>query len=123
MLVSVSRMVNLASVELSGELMQETHQISYWNELDTNLYLVLISIKGVLNFFYQLKTQDTNQYQMKICFKILPVLSSIFLISGSSFTLISHNFLILDNLRNVYLILVLISQLNDNQNLKPIYQI
>ena len=52
MLVVVSGMVILASVELSGELMQEIHQIWHWNELETNLYFVLITIKGILNFFF-----------------------------------------------------------------------
>ena len=51
MLVLVSRMVNLGSVELIGELMQDIYQILSWNELEINLYLVLISIKGVVNFF------------------------------------------------------------------------
>ena len=36
MLVPVSGMVILASFELSGELMQEIHQILHWNELETN---------------------------------------------------------------------------------------
>ena len=51
MLVPVSRMVDLGSVELIGELMQEIHQIWYWNDLEINVYLVLTSIKGVFNFF------------------------------------------------------------------------
>ena len=42
MLVPVSGMVILASVELSGELMQDIHQIWHWNELETNLDLLLI---------------------------------------------------------------------------------
>ena len=39
MLVPVSGMVILTSVELSGELMQEIHQILHWNELETILDL------------------------------------------------------------------------------------
>ena len=50
MLLPVSRMVILASVELSGELMQEIHQIWHWNELKVILYFVLITIKGIFNF-------------------------------------------------------------------------
>ena len=50
MLIPVSGMVILASVELSGELMQEIHQILHWNELEINLYFVLITIKSILNF-------------------------------------------------------------------------
>ena len=42
MLVLVSGMVILTSVELSGELMQEIHQILHWNELETILDLLLI---------------------------------------------------------------------------------
>ena len=52
MLVPVSQMVILASVELSGELMQEIQQIWHWNELETNLYFVLITIKGIFNFSF-----------------------------------------------------------------------
>ena len=52
MLVAVSRMVIVASVELSGELMQEIHQIWHWNELETNPYFVLITVKGTLNFSF-----------------------------------------------------------------------
>ena len=37
-----------------------------------------ISIKGIFNFFSQLKTQGTNQHQIKICFKLLPVPSMAF---------------------------------------------
>ena len=44
MLVPVSAMVIMASVKLSGELMQEIHQIWHWNELVTNLDLLLIWI-------------------------------------------------------------------------------
>ena len=47
MLVPVSGMVVLVFVELSGELIQEIHQIYHWNELETNLYFVLITIKGI----------------------------------------------------------------------------
>ena len=43
--------MNLASAELHGEPMQEIHQIWHWNELQTNLNLVLITIKGVFNIF------------------------------------------------------------------------
>ena len=39
-------MVILASVEVSGELMQ------HWNELEAILYFVLITIKGVFNFAF-----------------------------------------------------------------------
>ena len=60
MLVPISRMVNMASVKLSGEPMQEIHKSLHWNELETNFCLVLITIKGVRNFFYQLKTQGTS---------------------------------------------------------------
>ena len=42
MLVPVSGIVNLASVELNGELMREVHQICHWNELETSLDLLLI---------------------------------------------------------------------------------
>ena len=52
MLVPISVMVILASVELSGELMQEIHQIWHWNELETNLYFVLITNKGIFKFFF-----------------------------------------------------------------------
>ena len=52
MLVPVSGMVVLASDELSGELMQKMHQIWHWNELETNLYFVLITIKGILTFSF-----------------------------------------------------------------------
>ena len=54
--VSVSRIVNLTSVELSEELIQEIHQIWYWNELETKLYSMLITIKDVFNFFFYVKT-------------------------------------------------------------------
>ena len=52
MLVPVSLLVILASVKLSGELMQEIHHIWQWNELETNLYFVLITIKGIFNFSF-----------------------------------------------------------------------
>ena len=52
MLVPVSRMVIMASFELSGELMQEICQIWHWNKLETNLYFVLITIKGIFNFSF-----------------------------------------------------------------------
>ena len=39
MLIPVSGMVILASVELGGELMQEIHQIWHWNEFETNILL------------------------------------------------------------------------------------
>ena len=52
MLVLVAQMVILASVELSGELMQEIHQIWHWNELKTNLYFALITVKGIFNFSF-----------------------------------------------------------------------
>ena len=52
MLILVSGMMILASVELSGELVQENHQIWHLNELETNLYFVLITIKGIFNFFF-----------------------------------------------------------------------
>ena len=39
---SVSGMAILASAELSGESTQEIHQILHWNELETNLDLLLI---------------------------------------------------------------------------------
>ena len=52
MLVPVSRMVILAFVELSGELMQNIYQIWHWNELETNFYFVLITIKGIFNFSF-----------------------------------------------------------------------
>ena len=42
MLFPVSGMVILTSDELSGELMQEIHQILQWNELETILDLLLI---------------------------------------------------------------------------------
>ena len=45
-------MVNLVSVELRVELMQEIHQIWYWNELETNLYLMLITIKDVTPYHF-----------------------------------------------------------------------
>ena len=51
MLFPVSGMVIMASVKLSGELMQEIHQIWRWNELETNLDLLLIWIWHILNFF------------------------------------------------------------------------
>ena len=44
MLVPGSGMVIMASVKLSGELMQEIHQIWHWNELETNLDFLLIWI-------------------------------------------------------------------------------
>ena len=44
MQISVLGMVIMASVKLSGELMQEIHQIWHWNELETNLELLLIWI-------------------------------------------------------------------------------
>ena len=52
MLVPVSLMVILASVELRGDLMQEIHTIWHWNEIETNLYFVLITIKGIFNFSF-----------------------------------------------------------------------
>ena len=52
MLVPVSQMVILAFVKLSGELMQEIHQIRCWKELETNLYFVLITIKDIFNFSF-----------------------------------------------------------------------
>ena len=60
MLVPVSRMVILASIELSGELMQEIHQTWHWNELETNLYFVLITIKAIFNFSKE--QTNTNEY-------------------------------------------------------------
>ena len=69
MLVPVSRMMNMASVELSGELMQEIHQIWYWKEFETNLYLVLMTVNGVFNFFYLLKAQGTNEHQVSSSFQ------------------------------------------------------
>ena len=33
--------------ELSGELLEEVHQIWHWNELETYLYFVLVTIKGI----------------------------------------------------------------------------
>ena len=48
----VPRMVNLVSVELDGEPLQQIHQILHWNELETNLYLVSTTIKCIFNFFY-----------------------------------------------------------------------
>ena len=44
MLVPVSGMVIMASFKLSGELMQEIHQIWHWNELEKNLDLFSIWI-------------------------------------------------------------------------------
>ena len=44
MLIPVSGMVIMASVKLSGELMQEIHQIWHWNELETNFDLLFIWI-------------------------------------------------------------------------------
>ena len=41
MLVPVSGMVIMASAKLRGELMQEIQQIWHWNELETNLDLLL----------------------------------------------------------------------------------
>ena len=32
--------------------MQEIHQIWHWNELETNLYFVLITIKAIFNFSF-----------------------------------------------------------------------
>ena len=42
MLVPVSRMVIMVSVKLSGELMQEIHQILHWNELVLKISLLFI---------------------------------------------------------------------------------
>ena len=39
MLFPVSGMVIVASVELSGELMHEIHQIWHWNDLETKSLL------------------------------------------------------------------------------------
>ena len=58
MLVPVSRMMILASVELSGELMQEIHQIWHWNELEANLYFVLIILKAFLTFPFSWKHKE-----------------------------------------------------------------
>ena len=52
MLVPVSGMVILESIEFIGELMQEIHQIWHWNEIETNLNFVLITIKCIFNFFF-----------------------------------------------------------------------
>ena len=48
-LFPASRVVNFASFELSGELMQEDHHIWYWNEFKINLDLAFIKMKYVLN--------------------------------------------------------------------------
>ena len=45
-------MVILVPVELGRELMQEIHQIWHWNEIETSLYFVLITIKGIFNFSF-----------------------------------------------------------------------
>ena len=50
--VPISGMVILASVELNGQLIQEIHQVSHWIELETNLYFVLVTIKGIFNLFF-----------------------------------------------------------------------
>ena len=60
MLRPVSRMVILTSVELNGELMQETNQIWHWNELEAIFYFVLITIKGFFNFSICLKHKEEN---------------------------------------------------------------
>ena len=46
--------------------MQEIHQICYWNELETNFCLVLITIKGVCNFFYWLKHEEQTNIKVKL---------------------------------------------------------
>ena len=48
MLVPVSSMVTLASVELSGELMQEIYDVQHLKALETTLYLVLTLLKAFL---------------------------------------------------------------------------
>ena len=70
--------------------MQEIHQSLYWNELETNLYFVLITIQRHLNT------------PIKICFELLPLPNVALLICESSLTLISHFFLISDNFQNAY---------------------
>ena len=99
---------NLVSVELIERLMQEIHQIWYWNNLEINLYLVLIGIKSFFNFFCQLKHKKqantkldfaSNSFQYQVwCFSI---------ICESSLTLISYFLLILDNFQNAYLTLII----------------
>ena len=58
MLLTISRMVILASVELCGELVQEIHHILHSNELKAILYLVLIAIKPFLTFLSAKKTRN-----------------------------------------------------------------
>ena len=99
MLVPISKMVNLASVKLNGEPMQAIHEIWYWNELETNFCLVLITIKDICNFFYQLKHEEQTNIKVKL------VSIEAFLIPGSSLILISHFPLILDHFQNTYLTL------------------
>ena len=79
------------SVELSGKLMQEIHQI--WNELEAILYFVLITIKGMFTFLLAKNTR--NKLTTKICFELLLLSNVVFLICESSPTLMSHFFLIL----------------------------
>ena len=45
--------------------MQEIHQICQWNELDTNLYLVLITIKGILTSLLAKITRDKLTFKVK----------------------------------------------------------
>ena len=43
-------MVNLLSVQLSEELIQEIHDISYWNEFEAQIDIILTEINVFLNF-------------------------------------------------------------------------
>ena len=99
MLVPVSGMAILTSVQLSEEQM---HQICHWNELETNLYFVFITVKGILTLLLAKNTR-TKLTPIKICFELLPLPNVVLLICGSSLTLISYFFLILDNFQNACL--------------------
>ena len=107
MLVPVLRMVNLASVELIRELMQEIHKFDTGTSLKYIFTWCWLVLEAFLTFFCLLKAQGTNQHQIKIYFKLHPVFSMAFLICRSSVTLISHFLLILDHFQSAYLTLII----------------
>ena len=84
--------------------MKEIHHIWHWNQLETNLYFVLILLKTFLTFSIAKRTRN-KLIPIKICFELLPLSNLVFLICGSTLTLISHFFLILDISQNAYLTL------------------
>ena len=121
MLRPVSRMVILASVELNGELMQETNQIWHWNELEAIFYFVLITIKGFFNFSICLKHKEENNTNKNL-FWAPSIIRRGVLICGSSPTLINHYSSFSTIVETFIWFQTFRSQPNDNQKLKPIYQ-